>query len=96
VGPSPDEPVWRVVIAIRDRGGRGRAVTGQMSPMNLALGEAGESARHSHRPGTRMAVFSSPPGSCADRPILNPFLSPGPVILRGARMPVEAIKDARD
>jgi hypothetical protein len=33
-------------------------VTGQMSPANLACGEAGEGARRGHRPKTRMAVSS--------------------------------------
>src|SRR5262245_684573 len=45
---------------MRDRGGRGREVTGRMSPMNLARGEAGGSARSGHRPETPMAVFSRP------------------------------------
>lgn len=35
----------------------GLVVTGQMSPMNLAAGEAGGTARRDHRPETHMAVF---------------------------------------
>ena len=35
----------------------GRAVTGQMSPINLASGEAGEGARRGRQPKTPMAVF---------------------------------------
>jgi hypothetical protein len=36
----------------------GRAVADRMVPMDLAVGEDGESARRGHRPKTRMAVFS--------------------------------------
>ena len=38
----------------------GRVVTGQMSPTNLASGEAGDGARRGRRPKTRMAVFLAP------------------------------------
>jgi len=40
----------------------GRMVTRRMSPMNLALGEAGEGARRGHRPETSMAFFIRPLG----------------------------------
>ena len=44
-------------MALRDRCGRGCAVTGRTSPVNLALGEAGEGARRGRRPETPVAVF---------------------------------------
>src|SRR3954471_15406192 len=58
-GHSPDEPVWRVVIAICDRGGRGPRSHWSDVSHKVASGEAGEGVRRGHRPKTCMAVFST-------------------------------------
>jgi hypothetical protein len=53
----------------------GRVVTGQMSPADLAAGEAGEGARRGRQPKTHMAVFfatfSPTPFSPPCRPLAN-------------------------